>query len=131
MTRRRSILIAAVAVLALAAAGTVVYFSTREDPGVTACRAMATKDTNYLKERGDTRAERITALRSDFADSDIPGIRSNGVKVVDLLRQVAAVPDSPESGLATLPFAAPLAESYAGLAGACAAEGVELPPMSE
>jgi hypothetical protein len=130
MTPTRIAAITAIAATIAVGGAAATYAALREDPGVGACQALADGDGKHLQGRGDTQAERITAMRSDFAKSNVEDLRTHGVKFTDLSKQIAAATKSGDQA-AALPLIGSFTETYAGLAGACASEGVEIPALSD
>lgn len=108
-----------------------------EDRGVAACRVLAVSDDGNPAaqssadsskagfEREAEQREALTKMRKMFNASHFDDIKNNGVALMDLAAQLIA----PDGG-ATLLIAHDFITVYAGLSGACDAQGVPLKPLS-
>jgi hypothetical protein len=101
-----------------------------EDSGVKACKLLAApepspsvKSSKASFEQQADDAAALAKFRKLFSDSRYTDLRTEGVKLVDIMAQVVAAPDS------ALVYIGQFATSYASVAGACGAHGVPLPPL--
>ncbi|MFI6228836.1 hypothetical protein ACIBCR_16155 [Micromonospora echinospora] len=123
-------LVAAGAVLALllaGVAGTAIYQAVKEDPGITACKAMASggEGEKAFDDGDDELSEaEYRELREQFADSDHEKIREHGTALVDIVWEVSRMKGDEAAG--ALAYIGPMSTHMAGLKTACANEGVQI-----
>lgn len=101
-----------------------------KDSGIAACESIGQDDK--LAGTNDNSDDKLTPeeyreVRALFSESKHEAIRTNGTKLVDIVWQIAQLPE--DAGLAALPMLGTLTEAYAGLAGGCAEQGIIIPPM--
>lgn len=98
-----------------------------EDKGLAACEAI---QHGSAPVGGKTKVSPgdFQKARAAFADSRYPAIRDNGVKLMDLAVQIAALGNNP--GIGALAYVQSFTDAYAGLAGGCAAVGHPIPALT-
>lgn len=101
------------------------------DSGYAMCVAIANQDNKTVSSNGDNEIseDEYQRTRKLFSESRYEAIRVNGTKFVDLVWQISGL--SKESALAALPMVGQLTDSYAGLSGGCAEQGVTLPRLGD
>jgi hypothetical protein len=131
------VVLAALALVILTVAGVVVRSQNLlpagvpvlgMDSGVAVCKAIHEKKKPAPATVGDelTQVE-YREFRQVFADSRYPAIRDNGVKLIDNVWQIQAIPEGEEMG--ALAYVGALTSAYAGLSGGCAEVGYAIPPL--
>jgi hypothetical protein len=98
-----------------------------KDSGVAACEAIQHGSAPVGGKTSVSPGD-FVKLSEVFADSRYPAIRDNGVKLMDLAAQIAAMGDNP--GIGALAYVGAFTDAYAGLAGGCASVGHPIPPMT-
>lgn len=98
-----------------------------KDSGLAACEGL---QHGTAPVGGGTKASTADLMkaRAQFADSRYPAIRDNGVRLMDVSMQIAALGTDP--GLGALAYLSAFSDAYAGLAGGCAAVGRPIPPLT-
>jgi hypothetical protein len=130
------LLIGSLVVILLALAVTVLHRSNivpagvpliGKDKGLAACEAIQ-HGSAPVGPATKTSPGDFDKARAAFADSRYPAIRDNGVKLMDLAVQIAALGNDP--GIGVLTYIGPFTSAYAGLAGGCASVGHPIPPLN-
>lgn len=98
-----------------------------KDTGVAACEVISKGGSPVPSSGKDTMsAADYRKARAIFADSRYPGIRDNGVRLMDLAWQAQGMGNE---DLGALALFSDIASSYSGLTGGCSAVGYTIPSL--